>query len=186
MNDKKKIVNMALGVIFVGYIIVMSKILFFKYIPLTDVFNSDREVIRSVNLIPFHTINRYYTNFSNSSIALLNVIGNILIFIPLGIYLKIFKKDINFIKCVIIAFLTSLCVEILQFGFGIGITDVDDIILNTLGGAIGFIIYKILFTIFKDDEKVKLSVVIVTFCVVVVYVALMMYATHKGLMIKLW
>ncbi|WP_054767802.1 VanZ family protein [Lysinibacillus parviboronicapiens] len=49
--------------------------------------------------------------------------------------------------------LISVAVEILQYLFKVGATDIDDIILNGLGGFLGIVIYKILCKIFKDKVK---------------------------------
>lgn len=185
MKNKQQRINIILGIIFLAYLLLMFKILFFKYIPLMDILDSDREVIRSINLIPFSTIHNYYSDFSNHFIALFNVLGNIIIFIPLGVYLKVFKKDIKFKNCVTITFLTSLCVEIIQFTFGIGIADIDDIILNTIGGVVGLFVYNFIYMILKDEEKVKISIIVCVFFVSLMYIALMLYANYKGIRIKI-
>ena len=53
--------------------------------------------------------------------------------------------------------LISLCVEIIQIVFAIGTADIDDIILNTIGGLLGILIFRIIYLIFKDKSKVAIT-----------------------------
>ena len=89
------------------------------------------------------------------SFAFTNVIGNIVIFLPFGVYLALFNPDKRLFKNVLFVFLFSLSVEILQYTLKLGIGDIDDVILNCLGGALGIAAYKILLSIFKDADKVR-------------------------------
>src|SRR5436190_23256254 len=88
---------------------------------------------RSVNLIPF---------FSNGKIDLSEIILNVVIFVPLGIYAGVLFKRSSFGKKLFFFFLISLVFESLQFFFRIGAFDVTDIITNTIGGIIGLLIFK--------------------------------------------
>ena len=56
----------------------------------------------------------------------------------------------------------SLFIEVVQYVFALGATDVDDIILNLIGGFIGLIIFKIAEKIFKDDMKIKKAISILS------------------------
>jgi glycopeptide antibiotics resistance protein len=89
-----------------------------------------------------------------------NVVGNIVIFIPLGIYLPLFKKDKRVVDNLIFIFIVSLFVEIIQWLLGIGVSDIDDIILNCLGGWIGILGYKFLLSILRDEKKVHTAIAI--------------------------
>ena len=73
----------------------------------------------------------------------LNLFGNILLFIPFSIILiTVFKMNrVNWI--VLIAFLSSICIETLQYIFQVGFADIDDVILNLVGAITGCFIYKI-------------------------------------------
>jgi glycopeptide antibiotics resistance protein len=42
----------------------------------------------------------------------------------------------------------SLLIEMIQFAVGVGTFDVDDVILNTLGGVLGYFMFRVLFAIF--------------------------------------
>ncbi len=96
------------------------------------------------NLVLFQEIQRFLNGakyFSTKEI-LLNLLGNVIGFVPLGFLLPIIrrKKTFSFL-CVIFVFLFSLAIEVLQLVFRIGVFDVDDLLLNTLGGLIGYLIY---------------------------------------------
>ena len=81
-----------------------------------------------VNLIPFMNL----FDYDSRRDLLLNVIGNTAMFIPSGIFLPIIYKKLNsFWKCI----------ELIQLPFSVRASDVDDLILNVLGVAIGYGIY---------------------------------------------
>ena len=72
--------------------------------------------------------------------ALVNLYGNIGLFIPTGIILPILYKGVNrFWKAVAIGFGMSFIIEISQLLFYERTSDVDDLILNTTGVAIGYL-----------------------------------------------
>ena len=93
-----------------------------------------------LNLIPFVHLLEY----DSKKDLLLNVIGNTAMFIPSGIVLPIIYKNLNSFRKVIGAgALISLCIEIFQLPFFERATDVDDLLLNTFGAAIGCLIYML-------------------------------------------
>ena len=105
-----------------------------------------------VNLIPFiNTYKNYKDSLSSTDLAwkdfaLENIIGNVLLFIPMGIIFPArFKRCRSLKMIILISFCSSLLIELIQALLrllGIHRTaDVDDIILNTLGGAIGYLIF---------------------------------------------
>lgn len=69
-----------------------------------------------------------------------NVIGNIIIFIPMGIFLK--TIHIKWVYQIILSILIIICIETLQYIIQIGVFDIMDILLNFLGTLIGYIIVK--------------------------------------------
>ena len=71
-----------------------------------------------------------------------NVVGNAVMFIPSGIVLPIIYRQLNsFWKVVAAGAVISLCTELLQLPFPSRASDIDDLILNTLGVAVGYGIY---------------------------------------------
>ncbi|MDU5378282.1 VanZ family protein [Peptoniphilus lacydonensis] len=110
---------------------------------------------RSINLIPFKTIFNYITLFASPKFgfSIENIFGNILLFLPMGIYLNVITNR-NRVSLTIII-LISILVEIIQYLFKFGILDIDDIILNSIGGFIGIKTYNFLLTKFKTRDKIK-------------------------------
>ena len=101
----------------------------------------------SNNFIPFKEIMRYeYT----SKLFYKNVLGNVLLFVPFGYFVNKMLKNKQLIIGVFITLVTSLSIELIQMNIGRSF-DIDDIILNLVGGILGCIIYK-----FLDFIKEKL------------------------------
>ena len=93
-----------------------------------------------MNLMPFVNL----LDYDSKRDLLLNLIGNTAMFIPTGIMTPlIYKKRNSFFKTVLTGFLMSLIIEIIQLPFAVRASDVDDLILNTLGCAIGYGILSI-------------------------------------------
>lgn len=107
---------------------------------------SDLITPRSINLIPF-----YYQH--ETSFYLSEVIDNILIFIPLGILLKMLNTSNT--KTILLGLSFSFFLETLQFILSIGASDITDIITNTTGTLFGLTFYLILNKIFKDKIKIN-------------------------------
>lgn len=102
-----------------------------------------------VNLIPFDeliTSSYYQMNIWGKRSAFIifgyNVFGNILWFIPFGFFCAHVMENINSKKMFIYAFLLSFSIEVMQYLFYTGISDIDDVIFNVTGGLIGYMIYK--------------------------------------------
>lgn len=91
-----------------------------------------------INIVPLVYLFRY----GSTRDIIWNVIGNAAMFIPSGIVLPIvYKKLDNFGKVIAAGAFISLCIEILQLPFASRASDIDDLIMNTLGAAIGYGIY---------------------------------------------
>ena len=104
-----------------------------------------------LNLVPLRTIRRFSRLLIPPvrpylvRIALRNLLGNILLFVPFGYFLpKLFPGLRSFLLTAAAVTVTICCVEILQVLFTVGTCDIDDLILNLLGASMGYGIYKIL------------------------------------------
>lgn len=164
MNKRERIKTVFLYGVFICYILFLIKLLILSRVSLLDLFNSQRTLNRSINLIPFHSITEYISGSTANlkRFAFSNVVGNIVIFIPLGIYLPLLKKDKRVITNLLFIFIVSLFVEIIQGLLGIGASDIDDIILNSLGGLVGILGYKFLLFILRDEKKVRVAITILS------------------------
>ena len=97
----------------------------------------------NANFILFDFVNQYH-NQGLSQTLLINILGNLALFIPLSIILINYFKFLTCSNIIFANFITSLSFELIQLSTGWGIFDVDDIFLNTLGGIIGIIIYHLI------------------------------------------
>lgn len=156
MNKRERVKTVFLYGVFICYIFLLIKILFLSRISHSE--------LRSINLIPFYSIMQYISSSSANikAFAFGNVVGNIVIFVPLGAYLSLFKRDKRIIRSLLLIFIVSLFVEILQGLLAIGASDIDDIILNCLGGLIGILGYKFLLLILRHEKKVHTAITIIS------------------------
>ena len=102
---------------------------------------------RRVNLNPFVK--------SGGNINISEIILNVLIFVPLGIYAAIIFERWSFGKKVLFVFSMSLIVEAVQFILAVGALDITDIITNTIGGIIGLLIFKAIEKGFNNSVKAQ-------------------------------
>ncbi len=130
---KKKNRTAALTLMFFGYIIIILFLTVFR-----EGFSFDGQLFTngSIVLSPATTYIMMYNNGAYGLVAY-NFFGNIIMFIPFGWYLKHIKPQRKIIKVVFLGILFSLGIEFAQYAFGTGISDIDDVILNTLGVFIG-------------------------------------------------
>lgn len=156
MNKRERIKTVFLYGVFICYILLLIKILFLSRISHLE--------YSSINLIPFYSIMEFISGSSANlkAFAFSNVVGNIVIFIPLGTYLALFKNDKRVITNLLFIFIVSLFVEIIQGLLSIGVSDIDDIILNCLGGLIGILGYKFLLFILRAEKKVHTAITILS------------------------
>ncbi|MDE7334372.1 MAG: VanZ family protein [Lachnospiraceae bacterium] len=80
---------------------------------------------------------------------------NVILFIPLGFFLPLlYKKYDRVNRVALTGFLFSISIEIVQM-FGMGATDINDLITNTVGTCLGYYIYKVLFKLVRKELFVK-------------------------------
>lgn len=106
------------------------------------------------NLVPFQEIQRFWRYRETLGwIAFANLFGNILIFVPLGFFMPMASRYRSFFLTMLYSLGLSLLVEAFQFVSQVGSFDVDDMILNTLGGVIGYLLFVVCNTIRRWMEK---------------------------------
>ena len=102
---------------------------------------------RRYNIYPFKTIIEYLFNATryNFHVVFINLIANIVTFIPFGFLIPILsKKHRTLFNMTIISLLVIMMIEVMQFILNVGVFDIDDIILNTSGCILGYGIYRIM------------------------------------------
>lgn len=106
------------------------------------------QVREHVNLIPFHTIRLYLRVLDNDyyrRTAVINLFGNILLFVPLGYFLPLLWQGLRkWWRTWLATVAIMLAVELAQLLTLRGYFDVDDLILNLLGAAVGYVVFRCL------------------------------------------
>lgn len=117
----------------------------------------------SVSLIPFKSIFEMCQHISMRN-AIRQLLGNIVLFVPLGFLTPIFSRKMRRpLATVILALSVSICIELVQLftslitGIPCRVVDIDDVILNTLGGIVGYFVYllanKFIFSKFVSNKQ---------------------------------
>ena len=129
------------AVLFVLYLVLLTYFLFFA----EEMGRSpDARAEYSYNLTLFKEIRRFllYRNILGWRAVFLNIFGNVLAFMPFGFFLPvIWERTRHWYITVILSFAMSLLVETMQLVGKVGSFDVDDLLLNTIGGFAGYIIF---------------------------------------------
>ena len=129
---------------------------------------------RSYNLVPFASISHYLSRGASGGrrLAFGNIAGNVLLFIPLGAYLSVLTKS-TVARTMLIVASASVAVEIIQGVFGLGASDIDDVLLNCLGGFIGIQLLLLLKVILRDRGQVRTVVAVLSVVALPVLVCLL-------------
>lgn len=144
------------------YLILLIKQILIKFLPLQIViehltFNFEGEIYwGSHNFIPFKTISYYLFSASDMSfgVRIANLAGNVIGFMPFGFLMPILSKSFLNLKTITLAtFCLSLAFELTQLIFRFGNFDVDDLILNTLGGMLGYFVISWIFKFIYYNRK---------------------------------
>lgn len=99
-------------------------------------------------LHPFRSINYFFTSGCSFIRTFHNNINNIIVFIPFGFLGLLYPALKSYLKLVGVFIPGILLLEFLQWYSHLGMADIDDVLLNTLGMSIGFILFKI-----HEDRK---------------------------------
>ena len=142
---KYKLKKTAVWMVFLIYIAVMLVLLFFQRIGWDNGLSYAEHFRYQTNLIPMRTVIELIGNIRDNTVyaelSVRNLIGNILLFVPLGIFLPaIWKKQRRFGWFFPTVAAAIVCVELIQLFTMLGSCDIDDLIFNTAGASIGFAI----------------------------------------------
>ena len=107
-----------------------------------------KQIRANLNLEPFHTIRLFLKVLDQqaySAAAVINLGGNVIMFIPLGFLLpRVFTGLQKFRRGILATVLIIIAVELTQLFTLLGSCDIDDLILNVIGAAFGYIIHKLI------------------------------------------
>ncbi|SFD83097.1 VanZ like family protein [Paenibacillus catalpae] len=135
-----KPVNFMILALFIMYSLIMLKLLFIR----EDYYHWNKY---NYNIIPFHTIKSliYHRDAYNTDTWVKNLFGNIVLFIPLGVFIPVLNRRLlRVVRCLLVIILILFLVESIQLVTRVGSFDIDDIILNTLGAIIGLFLMRII------------------------------------------
>ena len=141
--SEKRFKHLSLILFFI-YVIVLYYLLLFYAECRTGILPD--EFVR-VNLRPFIEIRRIFEGMEKLGFMYFfrNFIGNIVIFVPFGMLMPCaFDRCAKLWKTALCGFATSFLIESFQLITKIGIFDVDDIIMNTAGVFVGYLIYRLI------------------------------------------
>lgn len=136
---------------FAIYILFVIRVIIFKY-PMEHlraiVASWQKDVIleglSTANFTPFKTI-KMYIDYSYKLNSAENLLGNVVVFMPFGLLFPVLTESgQGFFVMLLNAFIFVLGIEIFQLFSAFGAFDVDDILLNCLGAALGFGIYRLI------------------------------------------
>ena len=143
----RKVINALIKISFIIYIFTLGVLLFGGSRGHWADFSILQYAAMQMNLVPFETIMLYIRAMVretiNPGIAVANLLGNFLLFMPMGVYLPFFFKKIRTLLDYVLYMIPILTmVELVQLLTKRGSFDIDDLILNLSGAMIGFLIWK--------------------------------------------
>ena len=114
---------------------------------------------RSINLVPFR----------NGNFDPMEVLLNIVFFIPFSIYIKVLNPKRSGISAIFLGFLLSFIYESTQYVFKIGFPDITDLITNTLGAIIGVLFINFLSLLLKNNLRIFTNFLLIIFTFYILY-----------------
>ena len=123
------------------------------------------------NFIPFKEIFRY--NIGTDKFTR-NIFGNIIMFIPYGFFASYYLKNKKISIILVLSLIVSFTIEFVQLYIG-RVFDIDDVILNTIGAIIGYLLYIILNKISFKLPKIFQSTVFLNILVILMIIGMIIY-----------
>ncbi len=152
----KKLIHNILTIGFVGYMILLLYFLFFS----EEYGRTTHYTDYQYNLTLFRELSRYitYREVVGWDYFLINVVGNVVVFMPFGFFVPSLDKKrkgffVDFLIITSLGFFFSLAVEVVQLVTKVGCFDVDDLFLNTIGVILGYFMYVICRSMFRNIQK---------------------------------
>ena len=153
--------NELLTLFFMVYVLCMFQVVTFQ-----DVSNFGEN-----NFVPFKEIFRY--SFG-SRLFIKNIIGNMVMFVPYGFFVAYYVKPKNWKPLFGLVLIASLVIEVTQLAIG-RVFDVDDILLNVVGGIVGYMVYKTLNKLADISPKIFKSNLFLDIITIFIFVLFSLY-----------
>ena len=129
------------SVLFAVYLAILVYFLFFA-----EGFRETMTGAYRYNFVPFREISRYiqYRKTIGYNRVFINLVGNVIAFMPLGFFVPhLSKRRLSLPAVTLIGLEFSILVEVIQLFTKVGCCDIDDVILNTIGGMLGYVCFII-------------------------------------------
>ncbi|MDO5136460.1 MAG: VanZ family protein [Eubacteriales bacterium] len=142
-KETKRIIRQGSRLLFILYVLLLVYFLFFS-----EAYGRGAAAMQAYryNLVPFAEIRRFWVYREQVGVPafLTNIFGNVIGFLPFGFILPIIadRMQSGFL-ITLTGFCLSLGVETIQLVSRAGCFDVDDLILNTLGAALGYLCFAV-------------------------------------------
>ena len=170
--------------ILIAYSAILIKVMVFKDLPVIRIgplmlnFGGTQE--GPANLVPFKTILPYLLGEKGLIIAGINLVGNIVLLVPIGFLVPFVFRNMTWKKSLALAVAAGFAIEGMQEVLHVGIFDIDDVILNGLGVMIGYWAFTILANRVRS-RKSKNIIMLQSIIVIAAAAAFMLYAVYpKG------
>lgn len=142
VKNKEKLIlyKELLGLSFIIYILCLFQVVTFQ----------DNVSWSTNNFIPFREMFRYNIG---SRLFVKNVLGNMLLFLPYGFFVSYYLKNKKPMLTLVLTIIASFSIELVQLSIG-RVFDIDDILLNLLGGYLGYLLYYWLSNLYEKIPRV--------------------------------
>ncbi len=168
------------ALLFIAYSAILIKVMVLKDVPLISIgslmLNFGGTATGPANFMPFKTIANYLSS-KGLIIAGINLIGNIVLLLPIGFLAPLAYKSLTWKKALLLAIGAGLAIETLQAVLNVGIFDIDDVILNAIGAIIGYGIFMLFAWIARSMKPGTRTVAAIVAAIVIIGAAL--YAWQK-------
>lgn len=154
-KQTKVLIQRMAWILFVIYLVILVYFLFFSERYGRTITSQNYKY----NLVLFQEIKRFirYRHQLGWESFLVNIVGNVMAFTPFGFVLPIISPNSRkFFNILLLSFEFTMTIELLQLLLKVGIFDVDDIFMNTLGGVIGYCCFAICHKIVKYNHNVRM------------------------------
>ncbi|WP_305951891.1 VanZ family protein [Emticicia oligotrophica] len=165
---KKRLLSIS---VFIIYCAILIKVMVFKDMPTIQIGQlmlnfSGTNAGHGPNFVPFKTILPYLLGHKGLIIAGINLIGNIALLVPIGFLVPFINQKLNWKIILFIAIVAGLSIELPQVALGVGIFDIDDILLNALGVMVGYWAFLI-FARWLRSKNYKAIIAVTTIIIIV-------------------
>ena len=150
----------------IAYSAILIKVMVFKDLPTIRIGQlmlnfAGTESGHPANFVPFKTILPYLFGYKGLIIAGINLVGNVVLLVPIGFLVMLVYPNMTWKKSVALAVAAGLAIEVMQTVLRVGIFDIDDVILNALGVMIGYWAFVILAKWVRSGNYKNILIVVI-------------------------